>query len=61
MNAVFVDTGRWLLSFTDCTSIAVMRELKLTVVITTDRHFDQIGFDMRPAPKRQRARKARRS
>ena len=49
------------LSFTDCTSIAVMRELRLTVVITTDRHFRQVGFDMLPAPQRQRARKPRRS
>lgn len=49
------------LSFTDCASIAVMRELRLTVVITTDRHFDQVGFEMRPAPQRQRARKPRRS
>jgi predicted nucleic acid-binding protein len=30
-------------SFTDCTSFVVMRELRLTHVITTDRHFGQIG------------------
>jgi hypothetical protein len=48
------------LSFTDCTSIAVMRELKLTRVITTDRHFGQMGFNVLPAT-RGRARKPRRS
>jgi predicted nucleic acid-binding protein len=48
------------LSFTDCTSIAVMRELKLTTVITTDRHFHQVGFDVLPAA-RPRRRKPRRS
>ena len=47
------------LSFTDCTSIAVMRELRLTTVITTDRHFHQIGFDVLPATRLQRARKPR--
>jgi hypothetical protein len=49
------------LSFTDCTSIAVMRELKLTTVITTDRHFQQVGFDVVPATRTRRARKPRRS
>ena len=49
------------LSFTDCTSIAVMRELKLTTVITTDGHFRQIGFDVLPAARPQRMRKPRRS
>jgi hypothetical protein len=48
------------LSFTDCTSIAVMRELKLTTVITTDRHFQQVGFDVLPAARARRARKPRR-
>jgi predicted nucleic acid-binding protein len=49
------------LSFTDCTSIAVMRELRLTTVITTDRHFHQVGFDVLPATRPRRARKRRRS
>ena len=31
-------------SFTDCTSLAVMRELKLREALTTDRHFAQMGF-----------------
>ena len=47
------------LSLTDCTSIAVMRELKLTTVITTDSHFQQAGFDVLPAA-RARGRKPRR-
>jgi uncharacterized protein len=49
------------LSFTDCTSMAVMRELRLTTVITTDGHFRQVGFDVLPATRRRRARMPRRS
>jgi len=49
------------LSFTDCTSIAVMRELKLTTVITTDGHFRQVGFEVLPAARPRRTRKPRRS
>jgi len=49
------------LSFTDCTSIAVMRELKLKTVITTDRHFHQVGFDVLPPARPQRSRRSRRS
>ena len=49
------------LSFTDCTSIAVMRELKLKAVITTDHHFHQVGFEVLPAARPARARKPRRS
>jgi predicted nucleic acid-binding protein len=48
-------------SLTDCTSFAVMRELKVTTVITTDRHFRQVGFDVLPAARRQTTRKPRRS
>ena len=35
-------------SFTDCTSFAIMREMRLTQVLTTDRHFRQMGFHMLP-------------
>jgi predicted nucleic acid-binding protein len=31
-------------SFTDCTSFVVMRELRLTEALTTDRHFVEAGF-----------------
>src|ERR671925_1647330 len=47
------------LSFTDCTSVAIMRELKLTTVITTDRHFHQVGFDVLPTIRPRTARKRR--
>lgn len=36
-------------SFTDCTSFAVMREIRLTHALTTDRHFRQMGFQVMPA------------
>ena len=36
-------------SFTDCTSFAVMREIRLTHALTTDRHFRQMGFQVVPA------------
>jgi len=36
-------------SFTDCTSFVVMKELKLKQVLTTDRHFRQMGFKVLPA------------
>lgn len=48
------------LSFTDCTSIAIMRELKLTQVLATDRHFRQMGFQVLPAPRPASPRKPRR-
>jgi uncharacterized protein len=35
-------------SFTDCTSFAVMNELKLRQALTTDRHFAQMGFETKP-------------
>jgi len=39
-------------SFTDCTSLVVMQELKLKRVLTTDHHFRQMGFEVVPAPQR---------
>ena len=35
-------------SLTDCTSFVVMRELKLREVLTTDHHFAQLGFTLKP-------------
>lgn len=35
-------------SFTDCTSFAVMREMRLRQALTTDTHFRQAGFQMLP-------------
>jgi len=32
-------------SFCDCTSMVVLRELRLTKVLTTDRHFAAAGFE----------------
>jgi predicted nucleic acid-binding protein len=46
-------------SFTDCTSFVVMRELRLTGVLTTDRHFRQMGFQVQPVARRLGARAAR--
>ena len=47
-------------SFTDCTSCVIMRELRLTRAITTDRHFRQMGFQVLPGPRSRRARTQRR-
>lgn len=44
-------------SFTDCTSFVVMRELRLTHAITTDRHFRQMGFQVLPGPRGRAPRK----
>jgi uncharacterized protein len=35
-------------SFTDCTSFALMRELRLRAALTTARHFRQAGFEIVP-------------
>lgn len=43
-------------SFTDCTSFVIMREIRLTHALTSDRHFRQMGFQMVPGP-RGRARR----
>ena len=32
-------------SFTDCTSFVLMRELRMTQALTTDRHFIEAGFE----------------
>jgi uncharacterized protein len=38
-------------SFTDCSSFVLMRELKLSKALTTDRHFREAGFEiLLPAP-----------
>jgi predicted nucleic acid-binding protein len=46
-------------SFTDCTSFVIMRELRLTHAITTDRHFRQMGFQLLPRT-RSRPRRTQR-
>jgi hypothetical protein len=35
-------------SFTDCTSFVLMKELRLRRALTTDRHFEQAGFETLP-------------
>ncbi|MBI4371699.1 MAG: type II toxin-antitoxin system VapC family toxin [Elusimicrobia bacterium] len=35
-------------SFTDCSSFAVMRRLRLSAAVATDRHFRQAGFETLP-------------
>ena len=44
-------------SFTDCTSFVIMRELRLTHVMSTDRHFRQMGFQMLPGARGRAQRK----
>jgi predicted nucleic acid-binding protein len=44
-------------SFTDCTSFAIMREVRLTHALTTDRHFRQMGFQLVPASRGRAPRK----
>jgi len=43
-------------SFTDCTSFAIMQELKLKQALTTDKHFLQVGFETLPGPQPKRMR-----
>jgi predicted nucleic acid-binding protein len=45
-KAFFRKHGDHRYSFTDCTSFVVMRELRLTEALTTDRHFAEAA--MRP-------------
>ncbi len=47
-------------SFTDCTSFVVMRELRLTDAVTTDRHFRQMGFQNLPGVRRRTTRQGQR-
>jgi uncharacterized protein len=35
-------------SFTDCTSFILTRDLKLREALTTDHHFGQAGFGIKP-------------
>jgi predicted nucleic acid-binding protein len=42
-------------SFTDCTSFAVMRELRLSTALTTDKHFRQMAFGVLPAARGRKA------
>jgi predicted nucleic acid-binding protein len=44
-------------SFTDCTSFVIMRELRLTHVMSTDRHFRQMGFQLLPGARGRTQRK----
>lgn len=41
-------------SFTDCTSLVVMHELRLRQALTTDAHFAQMGFQVLPGSVRRR-------
>jgi predicted nucleic acid-binding protein len=41
--STYLDKG-W--SLTDCTSFEVMRERRITEAFTTDKHFEQAGFDI---------------
>jgi predicted nucleic acid-binding protein len=45
-------------SFTDCTSFVVMREVRLTQALTTDAHFRQMGFELRPSSRASKVRRA---
>jgi uncharacterized protein len=45
-------------SFTDCSSFVVMQELRLRQALTTDRHFEHMGFETLPGS-RARPRRSR--
>lgn len=44
-------------SLTDCTSFAVMREIRLTHALTTDGHFRQMGFQILPSSRTRERRR----
>lgn len=48
-RAIFFNYKDKSFSFTDCTSFAVMKELKVTRAWTVDHHFLQMGFTLIPA------------
>jgi predicted nucleic acid-binding protein len=35
-------------SFTDCTSFVIMKERRIRLALTSDKHFIQAGFDTAP-------------
>ena len=35
-------------SFTDCTSFALMKRLRIPMAVSTDRHFRRAGFEVQP-------------
>lgn len=39
------------LSFTDCTSVAVMERMRIRTVFAFDEDFKKLGLDLRPAPR----------
>ncbi len=45
---IFKKEGSLGLSFTDCTSIAIMRRLRITKIFTFDEHFRLMGFEIVP-------------
>ena len=47
---IFVGYGDQVLSFTDCTSFALMREHRLPEAFTFDSDFRRAGFVVRPGP-----------
>jgi uncharacterized protein len=53
--AIFQESWRWLerhkdkrYSLTDCVSFVVMKQLKIKVALTFEKHFSQAGFQMLP-------------
>jgi predicted nucleic acid-binding protein len=50
---LFVDTGAWYALYNnvddyDCTSLVLMRQLRLTDAFALDDHFEQMGFVIWP-------------